>query len=190
MSPRKAVEKELTREMILEAAHVMFIELGYQKVSMRQIAKELGYSHGSLYYHFKNKAELFSALVQEDFHKLNQLLFSVVQNEALSNEEKLEAIFTSYIEFGLTYPKQYELMFLFHDRDLSQCLEEAPYKSYHNFAVSVQSLIQNNLSIPLIWSTFLSLHGFVTHYLHSGQTYEDIRALAILHAKFLIKGLS
>lgn len=190
MAARKAVEKELTTGMILEAARDMFIEQGYNKVSMRQIAKQLGYSHGSLYYHFKNKAELFSALVQEDFHKLDTLLFSVVNNAELSNETKIETIFTSYIEFGLTYPKQYELMFLFHDKDLSQCLEEAPYKSYHNFAVAVQGLISNSLSIPLIWSTFLSLHGFVTHYLHSGQTYEDIKALAVLHARFLIKGLS
>ena len=58
MSPRKAVKQELTREMIMNVARNLFVQQGYQHTSMRKIATELGYSHGSIYYHFKNKAEL------------------------------------------------------------------------------------------------------------------------------------
>lgn len=64
MSPRKSGHPELTREMIMDAARDLFVQKGYQHVSMRQIAKELNYSHGAIYYHFKNKAELFYALVE------------------------------------------------------------------------------------------------------------------------------
>ena len=75
MSPRKSVLQELTREMIMEAARNLFVRNGYQHVSMRQIAKELGYSHGALYYHFENKAALFYALVEEHFFMLEKILF-------------------------------------------------------------------------------------------------------------------
>ena len=65
MSPRKSVEQELTRDMrIMDAARDLFVEKGYQHVSMRHIAKELKYSHGAIYYnHFQNKEELFYAIL-------------------------------------------------------------------------------------------------------------------------------
>ena len=58
MTPRKAVDNELTKEMIMDTARELFAEQGFQHVSMRKIAQSLGYSHGALYYHFKNKAEI------------------------------------------------------------------------------------------------------------------------------------
>lgn len=81
MSPRKSVDKELSREMILDVARILFVKDGYEHVSMRKIAKELGYSHGALYYHFKNKAELFYALVADGFLLLNQRLEEVMEKE-------------------------------------------------------------------------------------------------------------
>src|SRR6478609_6565172 len=74
MSPRKSVEKELTRDTILDTARSLFAQSGYQHVSMRKIAQELNYSHGALYYHFQNKAELFYAIISRDFSLLNELL--------------------------------------------------------------------------------------------------------------------
>lgn len=187
MTPRKSVEQELTKAMIMDAARELFINEGYSAVSMRQIGKTLGYSHGSIYYHFKNKAALFSAMVSEDFHTLNELLHSIVDNEEIPQEQKLEMIFRRFIEFGLTFRKQYELMFLFHDKELSSHLESAPYESYHKFALAVQQISEKPLNIQHIWSIFLSLHGFVTHYLHSEQTVEDLHNLISSHVKFLVQ---
>ena len=58
MSPRKPASQELTREMIIQEAQTQFERNEFQKVSMRNIAKKLGCTHGAIYYHFKNKAEL------------------------------------------------------------------------------------------------------------------------------------
>ena len=81
MSPRKSVQQELTREMIMDAARDLFVKNGYQHVSMRQIAKELNYSHGAIYYHFQNKAELFYALVEEHFGLLEQELDRIMSEQ-------------------------------------------------------------------------------------------------------------
>ena len=111
MAPRKAVQQELTRAMIMDAARDLFVKNGYQHVSMRQIAKVLGYSHGAIYYHFKNKAELFYALVEEHFHMLDQKLDQAL-NLNKNNAEKLKDVLLGFIEFGLTYQSHYEIMFL------------------------------------------------------------------------------
>ena len=60
---------------------LLFAQSGYQHVSMRKIAQELNYSHGALYYHFKNKAELFYAIISRDFSLLNKLLIQIMNED-------------------------------------------------------------------------------------------------------------
>ena len=74
----------------MDAARDLFVEKGYQHVSMRQIAKELKYSHGAIYYHFQNKAELFYALVEEHFHLL-ELELDQYYESRIRFKRKIEA---------------------------------------------------------------------------------------------------
>jgi AcrR family transcriptional regulator len=189
MSPRKSVPQELTKEMIMDAARDLFVQKGYQHVSMRQIAKELNYSHGALYYHFKNKAELFSALVEKHFHMLNEELEKIMLQE-MEDKEKLMQIFIGYIKFGLSYQSHYEIMFLIKDDEIKDYINQGPNESYEKFAQSVFSLCGKHVSLQMIWSVFLSLHGFVTHYCRHIISFEEVEGLAVEHAKFLIKALT
>lgn len=57
-------EAELaTRDKILNAARQEFLDKGYQGAWLRDIAKKAGVTTGALYGYFKNKEELFGALV-------------------------------------------------------------------------------------------------------------------------------
>lgn len=188
MASRKSAQRDLTREMIMDAARDLFIVKGYEHVSMRQIAKELGYSHGAIYYHFTNKAELFYALVEEHFGMLEQRLKELAL-APLAPQEKLEAILLGYIEFGLNYQSHYEIMFLIKDKEVRDFLNRSPYETYELFARTVHSLSEEQLSIQEIWSIFLSLHGFVTHYLRHVLRYEDVLDMAKAHVQFLLKGI-
>lgn len=188
MSPRKSVQQELTQEMIMEAARDLFVIKGYQHVSMRQIAKELGYSHGALYYHFKNKAELFYALVEEHFAMLDQKLDEVMQQD-IQPREKLENVLLGFIEFGLTHQNHYEIMFLIKDEEVQNFINQGPYKTYEKFARIIFTLCDSKVSIQDIYSIFLSLHGFVTHYCRHVTTYEEVKSLAEWHVKFLTKSI-
>ncbi|MCM3454028.1 TetR/AcrR family transcriptional regulator [Heyndrickxia oleronia] len=188
MSPRKSVQHELSREMIMNAARELFITKGYQHVSMRQVAKELGYSHGAIYYHFKNKAELFYALVEEHFHMLDQVLDRILEEE-LDTLEKLKKVMLGFIEFGLTYQSHYEIMFLIKEEEVINYINQGPNKSYEKFAQTVHMLCGRQTTIQEIWSIFLSLHGFVTHYLRHVTSFEDVRELAHLHVNFLLKAM-
>ncbi|MBO0991856.1 TetR/AcrR family transcriptional regulator [Bacillus sp. SD088] len=189
MSPRKSVQQELTREMIMDAARNLFIDKAYQHVSMRQIAKELKYSHGAIYYHFTNKAELFYALVEEHF-KMLELELQRIMDEALEPKEKLRNILLGFIRFGLTHQSHYEIMFLIKDEEVRNFINQEPSNTYEMFASNVQSLCDKSVTIQDIWSLFLSLHGFVTHYLRHVVNYEDVKDMAKLHVEFLLKSLN
>lgn len=190
MSPRKSVGQELTREMIMNAARDLFAAKGFQHVSMRQIAKELDYSHGAIYYHFKNKAELFFALVEEHFKMLNSTLAELMERD-LDNREKLKEIFIGYIKFGLTYQSHYEIMFLIKDEEVKNFINQEPNHTYENFARSVYSLCDSKkVSLQDIWSIFLSLHGFVTQYCRHVVGYDEVEGLAKMHAEFLLRAIS
>lgn len=189
MAARKAVEQELTREMILDIAKELFVKVGYRHLSIRQIAKALGYSHGSIYYHFKNKAEIYYSLVKQGFEQLSHELDDIIQATGLTDEKKLENILLGYIQFGFRNPSLYEVMFMIRDEEVNGLLQEEPNQVYNKFAKAIHSLSGDQVTIQTVWSVFLSLHGFVSHLIRGEATYEQIEALAKSHVQFLIKGM-
>ena len=53
-----------TREKILMTALQLFAKDGYEAVSVRTIAEELGMTKGALYRHYKNKRDIFDSIVE------------------------------------------------------------------------------------------------------------------------------
>jgi AcrR family transcriptional regulator len=54
------------RETILETSAKLFSQQGYKEVSIRDIAQACGMTNAALYYHFKNKEDLFLAMLQRN----------------------------------------------------------------------------------------------------------------------------
>ncbi len=189
MSPRKkTASHELTKEMILQKARIQFVEKSFQQVSMRSIAKELGCSHGAIYYYFKNKAELFYKIVEDDFSQLNKRLEETI-NESVDDSTKLFNVLIRFIEFGLNHQSQYEIMFLVRNTEVDGLSQAAANESYQHFAQTIQSLLNKTVKISEIWSAFLSLQGFVSQYRGYVNNFEEAKLAATLHVDFIIKGL-
>ncbi|GIO01395.1 hypothetical protein J5TS2_20630 [Brevibacillus halotolerans] len=197
MAARRAVAKELSREQIVKVARELFATQGYRAVSMRSIAQKLGYSHGSLYYHFKEKAELFNAIVQEDYRTLQeQMKKSMEQTDTASQpQHKLESLMETFIHFGLSHPHHYEMMFCSNEPETLEYARPEQDSCYETFASLVREeagdtllRIGNMFTIP--WVIFLSLHGFVVHYIQTKQAYEDVEALVKVHVRFLANQLT
>lgn len=189
LTPRRASQNELTKNVILDVARELFASEGYASLSMRKIANVLQCSHGAIYYHYKNKAELFYEIIANDFEKLDQELFDVMNDSSLTKEDKLFHLLYRYIKFGLTHQNHYEVMFLIKDDDVKSYLQEGPNKSLQLFGEAVSSALMKPLSTKDVYSLFLSLHGFVTHFCRAETTFEDIKELAESHVIFLIKAL-
>jgi TetR/AcrR family acrAB operon transcriptional repressor len=61
---RKTKQEALeTRHHLLDAAERLFQRQGVSRTSLQQIAEEAGLTRGAIYWHFKDKAELFEAMM-------------------------------------------------------------------------------------------------------------------------------
>jgi AcrR family transcriptional regulator len=76
------------REQILSSATLLFIEHGYFGSSMRQIAESVGVTKAALYYHFKDKEDLFLAILETYLEKVEALIVEI-QNENSTCSEKI-----------------------------------------------------------------------------------------------------
>ncbi|MGQ7244573.1 TetR family transcriptional regulator [Salinicola sp. V024] len=77
MPKRTKAEAEATREALLDAAEVIFLERGVSRTSLEQIARQAGMTRGAVYWHFKNKFDLFHAMLDRVKMPLRQLLDDV-----------------------------------------------------------------------------------------------------------------
>ena len=122
---RQRYRQEL-RRTILDAAREAFVEQGYESVSMRTLAGRVGCSHGALYGHFRDKREIFDAIVEESFEQLAIALrgLKVSGNDPVRWARKAAR---AYVEFGLTNPHAYEFAFVLHR---PEGLSQQPHPAY------------------------------------------------------------
>ncbi|MHB8425104.1 MAG: TetR/AcrR family transcriptional regulator [Gammaproteobacteria bacterium] len=73
------------REVILEAASKMFLEVGFGAASMDAIANEAGVSKQTVYNHFGSKEELFAAMVRGS---CDQMILAFTEATKNGNPEK------------------------------------------------------------------------------------------------------
>jgi len=62
------------RARIQEVALDLFIEEGYEKTSLREIAERLGVTKAALYYHFPTKEDIVTSLIEDRTHRLANLI--------------------------------------------------------------------------------------------------------------------
>jgi AcrR family transcriptional regulator len=63
---KKEVKKDLKREAILHGAADCFTKFGYEKTTLDDIGKSAALNKASIYYYFKNKEEIFSAVALQE----------------------------------------------------------------------------------------------------------------------------
>lgn len=75
--PQSDAEDSAKRRQILDGARAVFLAQGFDAASMGEIARAAGVSKGTLYVYFKNKEELFEAIVHEQCEVQAEGLFKV-----------------------------------------------------------------------------------------------------------------
>lgn len=109
---RKKEIKEMKQE-IIEAAVQLFLSDGYENVSMRKIAKKIEYSPTAIYNYFASKEEILKNLLMNGYAIfLNSLKEGVAKSENQDAASRLKASLLAYIQFGLSHPDYYRLIFI------------------------------------------------------------------------------
>ncbi|MFC5608864.1 TetR family transcriptional regulator [Variovorax soli] len=63
MARRTKEEAQATRERLLDAAEMLFQAQGVSQTTLQQIAQAANATRGAVYWHFKDKADLFNAMM-------------------------------------------------------------------------------------------------------------------------------
>ncbi len=71
-------KKDLVKETIIQVAQRIFSKLGYDKTTLELIAKEARKGKSTLYYYFKNKEEIFAAVIEREGNIIQNELLKVV----------------------------------------------------------------------------------------------------------------
>lgn len=80
------------KKQLLDAALHVFATQGFEKASMREIAANAGLTTGAIYYHYKNKDDLYYDAVKESAYFVHKLSEKDKDSKLKTNQEMFEEI--------------------------------------------------------------------------------------------------
>jgi TetR/AcrR family transcriptional regulator, acrAB operon repressor len=98
MARKTPEEAALTRQRIVDAARQLFHHQGVSLTTLEQIARHAGVTRGAVYWHFKDKSDLISALRELLTRSMTEHVYSIMLEDRLEDplaglEQALKNIF-------------------------------------------------------------------------------------------------
>jgi len=190
--------KEEFRREILNSARELFINDGYEKFSMRGLAKKIDYSPTTIYLYFKNKDDLLFAVCEE---VAEQFLTKLSHIRSVQNKpyEALRQSMLYLVEFAFDNPNQYKVFFLtkpnvYGTQEEFMKRESMARNSYFEFREVVQACIKagklRRIDIDVLTQVLATApHGLITMTLYqSSFPWADRKVLAVTLVDGLLRG--
>jgi AcrR family transcriptional regulator len=131
MCPARPYHHGDLRNALLSAAEQTVRERGVQELSLRELAREVGVSHGAPRRHFPDRQALLDALAENGFARLGASMRDAVNRAGEDFVERLRATAAAYIRFATGDPALLELMFAAkHREEEITTLEEAAERAF------------------------------------------------------------
>jgi AcrR family transcriptional regulator len=127
------------REALLEQAERTVRERGADALSLRELAREVGVSHGAPRRHFPDRQALLDAVAEAGFDRLGAELRAAADGAGEEFEPRLRATAAAYVRFATRDPALLDLMFAGKHRETSGALHEAAENA---FAVMLELIAQ------------------------------------------------
>ncbi|MGA5560797.1 TetR/AcrR family transcriptional regulator [Streptomyces platensis] len=99
------------RARLVQAGIDLLTEEGVQVLSLREIARRAGVSHGAPRRHFPTHLSLLSAIARQGFADLADKVTAELDAHQADPRAQLMALGRGYLDFALTHPGMFELMF-------------------------------------------------------------------------------
>lgn len=109
---RRSWEKDQRQERIIDMAASVFCCEDYHGITMERLAGLAGYCKRTLYLYFKDKEDLFAAVVLRHMKEVNSLLEANERNAA-TGLDKLRGIGAVYFRYCIDHPQSFKLMIMF-----------------------------------------------------------------------------
>ncbi|MFI9423590.1 TetR/AcrR family transcriptional regulator [Streptomyces achromogenes] len=99
------------RDRLVDAGVELLAAEGLQALTLREIARRAGVSHGAPRRYFPTHLELLSAIARRGFTDLAERTRQALDRETGGPRAQVAALAGAYLEFALERPGMYELMF-------------------------------------------------------------------------------
>lgn len=159
----KRLSKEDRRGQLISISVDLFNSYRYEEISITDVAKAAGISHGLIYHYFSSKESCFLAAVKESSkHFIDQ----VIPPEEMSNPEKVEYGIKRYVDFMEAYSITYLNLFRSSAASLPEIRSICEQTRETIIKLFLESIVEiENLKIDLneldLTSTRLALKGFL-----------------------------
>jgi len=104
---RKAWEKKQRENRILDMAQEIFFKNGYEFTTIIEIAKASGYNKRSIYLYFKDKEDIFLAVVLRGLTQLHERL------EKASKDLSIQGLGRAFFDFSMDHPDYLKLIMVY-----------------------------------------------------------------------------
>ncbi len=108
-----------TREKLIEVARQLFAHKGVENTTMNDIAAASDKGRRTIYTYFKNKREIFNAVIERESNQLVEKLIAVKLSD-LSPEEKIREFIKRRFELMAPTAPRHEMLRSFFGRDLKR----------------------------------------------------------------------
>jgi AcrR family transcriptional regulator len=108
---RAPERRERRKQDILDTASRLFVQKGYESVTLRAIAEELGYAHAALYRYFPDKFSVLAEICRQTFAQL-QAEISELQSQPGDRQEVLFETSRHFVAFAMKHPHHFRTVFM------------------------------------------------------------------------------
>ncbi|MGY5879876.1 MAG: TetR/AcrR family transcriptional regulator [Candidatus Thorarchaeota archaeon] len=155
--------KEQARQKIIEAGTKVFIQRGYYKTKMDDIAEAMGVSKGAIYQYFKSKEQLFSDVIEFMMTFRKDEIMSIILSDNPMRIASAE-FFSTKIERALETRSIGLDLFLEAGRNetLRVKMAEMYEKSYQEFVGHIedlknQGIVKRDADVSIVWRGMVAL---------------------------------
>ena len=178
------------QDRVLRAAQIEFAKSGYHKANINDICERAGISNGALYKYFKNKADLYRAVIRRQIEGKDEYMRGVLQRDATglekirllmeNTETELEArndTFRILLQLGTSDMNSFS-------SKVTRRIESTSFKNIH--AILAQGVehgeIRSDVDLDMAAHSISSL----CHFLYSGfvSEYHRVRIEEFFHLPF------
>ncbi|HOJ27781.1 MAG TPA: TetR/AcrR family transcriptional regulator [Spirochaetota bacterium] len=109
-------EKEQKVNRFIQIAQGIFFQKGYDTTTIDEVAQRAGYNKRTLYHYFKDKEELFLAVVLDALKLFNKKLQEAYDNP-VEGHTKLYSMGKAFFTFFLEYPHYFNIIMTYEARN-------------------------------------------------------------------------
>ncbi len=180
------MKKDNTKEMIFEKAIQIFLAHDFNKVTMRELAKECNLSLGAFYYHFKSKEEIISHFYKNSFEGHSKRFEKYLSTKAPKN---LIKVMTWICEDRFNEFQNYKSLLAPCSLNLNRNSPVSPWAEEHKeirtksielfSKLSIHCLGISDSSLQIFFGKILWLHHLliVAYWMHNYSPENDGRAV-------------